>query len=159
MSKNIVVLRGNLADDPYFQHTPDGAPYLRFFLVVEREGAVSRNHGNEPQRADLIRVVEFGQHAELDYFYLRKGAGVVVFGRLQSRAYKDFRSGVETRRNQLEVIAHFIVYGRGCDMERGDRHRDDMAERGGEGAEVATVARAETSLPDHLLKMLSADAE
>jgi hypothetical protein len=83
----------------------------------------------------------------------------VVFGRLQSRAYKDFRSGVETRRNQLEVIAHFIVYGRDCDMERGDRHRDDMAERGGEGAEVATVARAETNLPDHLLKMLSADAE
>lgn len=158
MSKNnTVILRGNLADDPYTQKMSDGTPYLRFFLVVEREGGLSHNHGGDPQRADLIRVVEFGPRAELDYHYLRKGAETVVFGRLHSRAYKDLRSGVETRRNQLEVVTQFIVCGRGCDMDQGDRHRDEMAERGGEDAAVA--AGVSVIVPKHLLKMLSADAE
>lgn len=157
MPRNFVVLQGNLADDPYLQSMPDGTPYLRFFLVVDRERGLSHDHGEQPQRADLLRVIQFGPRAELDYFYLRKGAETVVFGRLHSRAYKDLRSGVETRRNQLEVVTQFIVYGQGCDMYQGDRHRDEMAERGGEDAAVAT--NESVMLPKHLVRMLSADAE
>ncbi len=158
MRINIVVLHGNLADDPYYYSAPDGMAYLRFFVVVARERGLSLDHGEKPQRADLIRVIEYGPRAELDYHYLRKGAAVMVKGQLHSRAYQDLRSGVEIRRTQLEVVAQSVAYGRGCDIEQGDRHRAEMIALGGEIDE--TVAASESViLPDHLLKMLSADAE
>ncbi len=157
MTRNFVALQGNIADDPHFQSLTDGTAYLRFFVVVDRERELSHNRGEQPQRADLIRVVQFGPRAELDYYYLRKGAETVVFGRIQSRAYRDLRSGVETRRTQLEVIAQFIAFGRGCDIQRGDWHRDEMIKRDGEFASVA--ASESVIVPEHLLKMLSADAE
>ncbi len=158
MRINIVVLHGNLADDPYFQHVADGAAYLRFFVVVARERGPSLDHGEKPQRADLIRVIEYGPRAELDYHYLRKGAAVVVKGQLHSRAYLDLRSGVEIRRTQLEVVAQSVAYGRGCDMEQGDRHRTQMIALGDEIDEVVAVPE-KAILPEHVLKMLSADAE
>lgn len=162
MSKNnIVILRGNLADDPYYQVLENGTPYMRFLLVVERDGDQMPRAatGKEPQRADLIRVVEYGLKAEADYAYLRKGAAVVVFGWNESRSYIDRRGGNEIRRNQLEVNAQLIVYGRGCNFERGDRRRAEMIEREGEQNVALFSDQPAVTLSDKLLRMLSVEAE
>lgn len=160
---NSVHLFGSLAVDPYFQPLPDGTPYLRFILVVERDTdqMPKAAKAQYSQRADLIRVVEYGIKAEVDYYYLRKGASVAVYGWNQSRSYTDRRSGKALTRNQLEVNAKLIVYGRSCDFERGDRHRADIAEREGERGVVLLDEMRRTSglLTDPLLKMLSVEAE
>lgn len=156
---NIVILRGHLADDPYLQNLPNGTPYLQFFLIVERSPSQMPRDlkGKEVQRADVLRVVSYGVQAETDYFYLQKGAAIVVFGWNQSRPYIDRRSGREVRRVQQEVNAQSIVYGRNCNFERGDRHRADILVRDGDRSSEPQDAPA-VPMPDQLLNMLSGDA-
>lgn len=157
---NIVILRGNLAEDPYLQTLPNGTAYLRFRLVVERgPSQMPRDlKGQDVQRADLMRIVRYGVQAEVDYFYLRKGAAVVVFGWNQSRPYIDRKSGRDIQRLQLEVNAQFIVYGRNCNFERGDRQRAEIMERLGQPQpEIQTESGL--ALADPILKLLSAEAD
>jgi single-stranded DNA-binding protein len=158
---NIVILRGNLARDPYFQVLDNQTPYLRFFLVVERDAdqLPRAANGKDIQRADLIRVVEYGLKAEVDYRYLRQGSAVMVVGWNQSRAYFDRRGGAEIRRNQLEVNAQFIFYGRSCNFERGDRYRAEVIEREGEQSAMLLGGDPPAALSEALLKMLSVEAE
>jgi single-stranded DNA-binding protein len=157
---NIVILRGNLAEDPYLQTLPNGTAYLRFRLVVERgPSQMPRDlKGKEVQRADLIRVVRYGLQAEVDYFYLRKSAEVVVFGWNQSRPYLDRKGGREVQRLQLEVNAQGIVLGRNCHFERGDRQRVEVL--AGQGQESAdTSLEASFKMSDPILKLLSIEAD
>lgn len=152
---NIVILRGHLADDPYLETMPSGAPHLRFFLLVERSTSQMPRSatGKEIQKTDLLRVVRYGQQAETDNFYLRKGASIVVFGWNQSRLYVDRRSGKEVRRLQQEVNAQLIFYGRNCNFERGDRHQADQSSRPGQPSAQGDVA---DMMADQVLRMLAA---
>ncbi len=157
---NIVILRGTLADEPYLQNLPNGTPYLQFFLIVERSpNQMPRDvKGKEVQRADVLRVASYGMQAETDYFYLQKGAAIVVFGWNQSRPYVDRRGGREARRVQQEVNAQLIFYGRNCNFERGDRHRADRAERTGQRIADAQ-GELTTAMTEQILKMLSVEAD
>jgi single-stranded DNA-binding protein len=158
---NIVILRGNLARDPYFQVLDNQTPYLRFFLVVERDTdqLPRAANGKDIQRADLIRIVEYGIRAEVDYRYLRKGATVMIVGWNQSRSYVDRRGGAEIRRNQLEVNAQLIFYGRSCNFERGDKYLAEVVEREGEQGAAMLGNDAPIGLSETLLKMLSVESE
>lgn len=158
---NIVILRGHLASDPYLNTLPNGTSYLQLLLVVERGPSQMPREakGREVQQADVMRVVRYGLQAEMDYFYLRGGATIVVFGWNQSRAYTDRRSGREVRRVQLEVNAQLIVYGQGCNFERGDRHKADKEERSGTSGQDIRRGEQATALTDQLLKILAVEAE
>jgi single-stranded DNA-binding protein len=156
---NFIHLSGNLADDPYFemlQGEKGKTPYIRFDLVVERDhsaaphddsaGAGAGKAASDKSKpadsdlsADLIRVVAFGVHAWVDFFYLRKGAYVCVSGCLQSRRYFD--RGVKKMRRIMEVNGQKISYGRGCDFERGERQRTTI---------VAQLAAEHKSIPADL---------
>lgn len=157
---NFVVLRGQLASEPTLHELPNGTLILRLYLVVEREsgpgyGAAA---GKATPPADIIRVVRYGRKARDDYFYLRKDAQVVVFGWNQSRLYTDRRSGREVRRAQLEVNARTIVYGRGCNYERGDRQRAERQDEQRLSTE-APSSPAPSHWVDELLKALREDGE
>lgn len=157
---NIVILRGNLADDPCLQNLPNGTPYMLFFLIVERSPSQMPRDlkGREVQRADVLRVVSYGVQAETDYFYLQKGAAVVVFGWNQSRPYVDRRSGRDVRRVQQEVNAQLIFYGRNCNIERGDRHRADKDERTGQRI-ASRQNELATAMTEQILKILSVETD
>ncbi len=158
---NIVILRGHLASDPLLNTLPGGTSYLQLFLVVERGPSQMSptTRGREVQQADVIRVVRYGLEAEENYFYLQKGATLVVFGWNQSRVYVERRGGRELRRVQLEVTAQLIFYGRGCNFERGDRHKADRNERSGRPGLVGEQAEPLSTLTEQLLKILTVEAE
>jgi len=154
---NTVTLIGFLAGDVVFEavKTSDGAstvPYIRFFLVVPRtaEQMSKRDRaGDAPARTDIIRVVEYGHRAEADYYYLSRGAEVAVVGWLQSREYFD--RAAQRKRTVLEVNAERVVYGRGCDFERGDAMRREL-----EARQAGDVAEPQPVSPDELAALLAA---
>ncbi|MBM3272491.1 single-stranded DNA-binding protein [Candidatus Kaiserbacteria bacterium] len=157
---NIVILRGTLAENPYLETLPNGTAYLRFQLVVERgPSQMPRGlRGKDIQAFDVLRVVRYGVQAEVDYFYLQKGAAVVVQGWNQSRPYKEHTGGREARRMLVEVNAQWIVYERDCNFERGDRQRVEiMARLGGQGGNLPE--ELSVGLSDALPKKVKSEAE
>ena len=128
--KNYITLVGNLAGDPHFELLDGKTPSIRFDVVVVRAtGQLSRADRNKPpgQRGrDVIRVVEYGERAGVDYYYLRKGAEVSVIGWLEMRHFKDPKT--RTWRRVHEVNAKSITFGRGADFERGERYRRQKIE-------------------------------
>jgi len=146
-ANNICFARGNLVNDPYFYDDLNGAgtPYLRFHLAVPRDDNQRPRRSPPKQVVDVLRVVRYGEQAEVDYRYLVKGAEVAVFGWSQSRKYTDRKSSNKVRAQQ-EVIAETIVYGRGCTLERGDRWRREIAERNGRPLESVEINLVSTEL-------------
>ncbi len=136
---NSVYLSGFIVDEPHFEVLNDSTPYVRFKLVVLRdtgqlqryalEASTDSHHSQRPEprhRRDVLRVVAYGQHAQVDYFYLRSGAQVTVYGWAESRLYFDRK--LHQRRQVIEINAQRIIPGRGCDFERGDKHRQRLEE-------------------------------
>jgi single-stranded DNA-binding protein len=147
---NQTTLRGCLASDPHFEILDGRTPHIRFDLVVPRdESQAARKAATElakKERRDLIRVVEYGERARVDYFYLRKGAMVTVIGWNESRRYRD----MDTRRwrRVLEVNAHTITPSHGADFARGDRQRADKLEELQEkGTDLEALGLAPIELP------------
>lgn len=100
---NVVVLVGNLAQDPELRHTPSGVAVCDFTLAVNRpftnkEGA---------READFIDIVAWQKQAELAARFLKKGNKAAIHGHLQIRDYTD-RNG--NKRKAAEVVAEEIRF-------------------------------------------------
>lgn len=161
--KNYITLVGNLAGDPHFELLDGKTPYLRFDVVVVRStGQLSRADRNKPpgQRGrDVIRVVEYGERAGVDYYYLREGAEVSVVGWLETRNFKDPK--MHTWRRVQEVNAKSVTFGRGADFERGERYRlqkvAEAQEQGRANLEALGLTPVDT-LPDNDVERDSGEA-
>ncbi len=95
---NKVVLLGRLTKDPDLRYTPQGLPVLTFSLAVDR----NFKNANGEREADFIQIVVWRKLAETLAKYLKKGARVVIAGRLQTRSY-DGNDG--QKRYVTEVVA------------------------------------------------------
>ena len=140
---NTVHLTGYLTTDAFFEVLDKtNTPYVRFNLMVLRDDSQSGvtthqlptpEHLNKKHRCDVLRVVAYGAHAAVAYYYLRKGAQISVTGWLESRRYFD--KPANKYRWTLEVNAQHIVHGPGSDFVRGDAQRqrklDDADGRAG----------------------------
>ena len=147
---NHTTLRGCLVNDPQFEILDGRTPHIRFDLVVPRdESQAARKAAPElskKERRDLIRVVEYGERARVDYFYLRKGATVTVIGWNESRRYRD--TGTRRWRRVLEGNAHTITPSHGADFARGDRQREDkLDEMRARGTDLEALGLAPIELP------------
>jgi single stranded DNA-binding protein len=153
MSKdtNIIILSGNLAGEPEIYTFGDGQTQIRLYLAMRRMiGELKQPDIEEHRRKpNIFRVVASGPQAEIDYFYLCKGAGVTVYGELRTREYtKDGQ-----RHAVVEIVANCVVYGRGCNFERGDRHRAEIAER--TGHEVRRVDELPAEALEKYVRLMS----
>lgn len=80
---NHTILAGNLTRDPELRYTSGtGTAVVRMTLAVNRRT-------KKGDQADYPTLVALRKLAELANTYLRKGAGVLVEGRLQTRSYTD----------------------------------------------------------------------
>jgi single-strand DNA-binding protein len=102
---NKVYLIGNLTRDPELRYVTSGQPVVSFSIGVNR---VFKNQaGEKKEEVSFIRIVVWGRLAEVCNQYLKKGAPVLVEGRLQSRSW-DAQDG--TKRNTIEVVADNIQF-------------------------------------------------
>lgn len=81
-----VVIAGNLGGDPDLRYSANGTPVANFSVAVNRK---ERRDGEDRDPTDWYRVTFFGKQAEIADQYLRRGAPVLVDGRLQIDEWQD----------------------------------------------------------------------
>jgi single-strand DNA-binding protein len=128
---NLVIIVGNLGQDPEVRYTPSGDAVANL-SVATSESWKDKNTGEKQERTEWHRIVAFRKLAEIMGEYLKKGSKVYIEGKLQTRKWQD-KNGVE--RYTTEIVA--------------DR-MEMLDPRGGGGRDHATdsSSREEQPVPD-----------
>lgn len=116
-SLNRVLLAGNLTFDPEGRRTPSGTAVCNLRMAINRR--YRTNSGEIAEEVTYLDVEVWGQQADRCRDFLRKGAGVLVEGRLKLDSWQDKNSG--EKRSKLKVVAERVQFltGRGDNSEGG----------------------------------------
>lgn len=113
-SMNHVFLMGNLTRDPEKRVTAGGLAVSELGVAVN--DSYKDKDGKMVEKACFADVVVWGKTAELCVQYLKKGAPVLVEGRLQ---YDTWQTEAGEKRSKLRVRAHRVQFlGRGPAKDR-----------------------------------------
>ena len=83
---NLVILIGNLGDDPSVKYTQGGMVICTISLATT--SSRKDKDGNQQERTEWHRVKLFGKLGEIAGEYLRKGSQVFVRGRIEYGSYE-----------------------------------------------------------------------
>lgn len=104
MYVNRAFVYGNLTRDPEMRSLPSGMAVATFSVATNR---VWKKDGQKQENTDYHNIVVFGRQAELVTQYLKKGSGVFVEGRMQTRSWeKDGEKKYKT-----EIVADRVQFG------------------------------------------------
>jgi single-strand DNA-binding protein len=106
MYLNKAIIFGNLTRDPELKSLPSGMQVATMGVATNR--VWKDKNGAKQESADFHNVVVFGRQAETSAQYLRKGASVLVEGRMQTRSW-DAADG--TKKYRTEVVADRVQFG------------------------------------------------
>ncbi len=127
MYLNKVLLYGNLTRDPELKALPSGMNVVNFSIATNR--TYTGKDGKKQDQADYHNIVVFGRQADIVNQYLKKGRGVFIEGRIQTRSWeKDGQKQYRT-----EVVAERVQFGPG------------RGEGGGGGAPRADAQEEDTA--------------
>lgn len=104
-SYNKVLLMGNLTKDPELRYTPQGTAVVNLRMAVNRKYRTKDQELKE--EVCFITAVVWNKQAETCNQYLRKGSGVFVEGRLQSRSWED---NTGAKKSVIEVRAERVQF-------------------------------------------------
>ena len=107
MYLNKVFLFGNLTRDPELKALPSGIKVANFAIATNR--TYKDKDGGRKDSTEYHNLVAFGKQAEVIAQYLKKGRGIFVDGRLQTRAWDDKATGAKKYRT--EVIVENFQFG------------------------------------------------
>lgn len=96
---NRVLLSGRVVADPELRYTPSGKAVASYHLAVERP---FKSDGK--QETDFLSCVAWGKIGEFAGKYLRKGAKIIVEGRIQTGSYE--KNGVKHYTTDIIVERH-----------------------------------------------------
>lgn len=105
MYLNKAMIYGNLTRDPEMKSLPSGMQVTSFSVATNR--VYTDRDGKRQEQADYHNIVVFGRQAETSAQYLKKGSGVYVEGRLQTRSWD--KDGVKQYRT--EIVADRVQFG------------------------------------------------
>lgn len=103
---NRAIIIGNLTRDPELRSLPSGIQVATLGVATNR--VWKDKNGAKQESTDYHNVVVFGRQAETSAQYLRKGASVLVEGRMQTRSW-DAADG--TKKYRTEVVADRVQFG------------------------------------------------
>lgn len=106
MYLNKAFIIGNLTKDPEVRALPSGAKVCSFSVATNR--VWKDKNGARQESADFHNIVVFGRQAETAAQYLKKGSGVLVEGRMQTRSW-DGQDGAKKYRT--EIVADRVQFG------------------------------------------------
>lgn len=104
MYLNKVFLFGNLTRDPELKALPSGIKVANLAIATNR--TYKDKNGAKQDTTEYHNIVAFGRQAELIAQYLKKGRGIFVEGRLQTRAWDDKATGAKKYRTEI-IIENF----------------------------------------------------
>ena len=103
---NRVLLSGRLTRDPDQRYAQDGTAVTTFSMAFNRH--YRRRDGSPAEHAGFVTVITYQRLAEVCGQYLRKGAAVLVEGRLQLREWMTPRGRKESRLELRGEMVHFL---------------------------------------------------
>jgi single-strand DNA-binding protein len=107
MYLNKTFLFGNLTRDPELKSLPNGTAVTSFSLATNR--IYKDAQGAKQEQVEFHNIVIFGRQAETSAQYLKKGQGVMIEGRIQTRSWDDKTSG--EKKYRTEIIADSVQFG------------------------------------------------
>jgi single-strand DNA-binding protein len=107
MYLNKAFVFGNLTRDPEMKSLPNGNKVTSFSLATNR--VYKDQAGNKQEQVEYHNVVVFGRQAETSAQYLKKGQGVMIEGRIQTRSWDDKTSG--EKKYRTEIVADSVQFG------------------------------------------------
>lgn len=139
MYLNKAFIVGNLTRDPELRALPSGANVCTFGVATNR---VWYNQDKQKQEAtEFHNVVVFGRQADTCAQYLKKGSGVLVEGRLQTRSWdKDGHKQYRT-----EIVADRVQFGARPGTSSGATH--DVAGDDQPGQEGSSASSGDIDYP------------
>ena len=102
---NKALLYGNLTRDPEMKSLPSGISVASFSIATNR--TYKDKNGAKQEAVDYHNIVSFGKQAEVINQYLKKGSGVFIDGRIQTRSW-EAQDG--TKRSSTEVVASSVQF-------------------------------------------------
>jgi len=96
---NKAIIYGNLTQDPELKTLPTGNNVLNTSVATNR--VWKNQEGQKQESVEYHNIVAFGRVAEIMAQYLKKGSGVFVEGRLQTRNWEA--DGVKKYRTEIIV--------------------------------------------------------
>lgn len=122
---NKAIIYGNITRDPELKSLPSGSTVVNF--------SVATNHtwkdksGQRQESVEFHNVVAFGRTAETINQYMKKGSGIYVEGRIQTRSWE----GTDGKKNyRTEIIADKVQFGPkkdGSSLPPSLADKDDMS--------------------------------
>lgn len=106
MYLNRALVIGNLTRDPEVKALPGGSKVCSFSVATNR--VWKDKNGAKQEAADYHNIVVFGRQAETAGQYLKKGSGVLVEGRMQTRSW-DAADG--QKKYRTEIVADRVQFG------------------------------------------------
>ena len=106
MYLNKAFVIGNLTRDPDIKALPSGIKVCTLAVATNR--VWKDKNGVRQESADYHNVVVFGKQAETAGQYLKKGSGVMVEGRMQTRSW-DGADG--QKKYRTEIVADRVQFG------------------------------------------------
>jgi single-strand DNA-binding protein len=103
---NRAIVIGNLTRDPELRSLPSGIQVASLSVATNR--VWKDKNGAKQESTDYHNVVVFGRQAETTAQYLKKGASLLVEGRMQTRSWDD-ASG--QKKYRTEIVADRIQFG------------------------------------------------
>ena len=103
---NKAIIYGNLTRDPELKSLPSGIQVATLAVATNRR--VKDKNGTWNEMPDYHNVVVFGNQAAAVAQYLKKGSGVFVEGRMQTRSW-DAADG--QKKYRTEIVADRVQFG------------------------------------------------
>ena len=107
MYLNKTFLYGNLTRDPELKALPTGTKVTEFAIATNR--SFKDQNGQTKDETQYHNIVVFGRQAETSAQYLKKGQGVLIEGRVQTRSWDDTNGG--GKKYRTEIIAEAVQFG------------------------------------------------
>lgn len=107
MYLNKTFLFGNLTRDPELKSLPNGTAVTSFSIATNR--IYKDAQGAKQEQVEYHNIVVFGRQAETSAQYLKKGQGVMIEGRIQTRSWDDKTTG--EKKYRTEIVADAVQFG------------------------------------------------
>lgn len=132
------IVAGNLTRDPEMRATPNGAQACNFTIAVNR--SFRGGDGEQQEQTSFIDCVAWGRSGETIAQYVKKGAGLIVSGRIEQRSWEDKTTG--QKRSRVEIVVDDFSFVGGNDNGGGSRGSSSYS--GGSSARAKSTASEES---------------
>lgn len=106
MQINSVVISGNLVNDPESRSTENAHPVANF--IIANNWTYRTINGEKRDEVSFIKIVVFGKHADACIKHLKKGALVVVDGRVAQDRWEDDLGKKHTKTKVIAKSVQFV---------------------------------------------------